>query len=465
MPDLASEAAQPKAQRHLALDALRGIAVLLMVLSGTIPWGSLPDWMYHAQVPPPEMKFRPEVLGITWVDLVFPFFIFSMGAAIPLAYGRRIDRGDPWWSIAWAIVERAVGLLFFAVFVQHLRPSTLDGSMGSGALLLGLLAFAVLMAIFVQTPKRWPRWWRAALRVVGWAGALALLATFRTAGGDGFSWGRTDIIIAVLANLAFVGPVVWIATRRSPMARAMVIGFVAAFVLASTKGGLAARIWYFAPMGSLIDVSFQKYLLVLLPATYVGDLLSARDDGATEDAWRGWLLCLLGLLLQPLVVVGLHQRWLEATTGVALALAAAGCLPASRRAGQLGALALMGTAWLALGLLLEPFEEGIRKDPSNFSYYFTTTGLACWLLLSLSFLRRLDRRQAGLLALVGANPMMAYVAMNNFVDPILRLTGIEASIASLGWSPWAMAGYSAAKTTLMASLVAWASWKAVYWRA
>lgn len=29
--------------------------------------------MSHAQTPPPDHIFNPEIPGITWVDLVFPF--------------------------------------------------------------------------------------------------------------------------------------------------------------------------------------------------------------------------------------------------------------------------------------------------------------------------------------------------------------------------------------------------------
>lgn len=32
-------------------------------------------WMFHAQTPPPTYAFNPDVPGITWVDLVFPFFL------------------------------------------------------------------------------------------------------------------------------------------------------------------------------------------------------------------------------------------------------------------------------------------------------------------------------------------------------------------------------------------------------
>ena len=66
-------------QRADALDALRGLAVLAMVLSGTIARKTLPAWMYHAQLPPPDHIFNNKLPGLTWVDLVFPFFSVCNG--------------------------------------------------------------------------------------------------------------------------------------------------------------------------------------------------------------------------------------------------------------------------------------------------------------------------------------------------------------------------------------------------
>lgn len=67
---------QPKSsmRRASSLDALRGYAILTMVLSATVVYGILPAWMYHMQEPPPAHVFQPELSGLTWVDLVFPFF-------------------------------------------------------------------------------------------------------------------------------------------------------------------------------------------------------------------------------------------------------------------------------------------------------------------------------------------------------------------------------------------------------
>ena len=111
-------------RRAYALDALRGLAILGMILSGQLPFGeqALPAWMYHAQVPPPEHKWVATLAGITWVDLVFPFFLFALGAAIPLALSRRLEQGGAKLKTALFILERGLLLGFFALYVEAIRP-------------------------------------------------------------------------------------------------------------------------------------------------------------------------------------------------------------------------------------------------------------------------------------------------------------------------------------------------------
>ena len=106
-------------QRAYALDALRGYAIITMVLSATVVAGILPEWMYHAQTPPPTHAYQPEISGLTWVDLVFPFFLFAMGAALPFSIGSRLERGHKWWKVALDVVLRWLQLAFFAIFIQH----------------------------------------------------------------------------------------------------------------------------------------------------------------------------------------------------------------------------------------------------------------------------------------------------------------------------------------------------------
>ena len=80
-------------KRIASIDIVRGITIAGMVLCANIGYYSdLPAWMFHAQTPPPTYAFNPDVPGITWVDLVFPFFIFAMGAAFPFAMRKRMER-------------------------------------------------------------------------------------------------------------------------------------------------------------------------------------------------------------------------------------------------------------------------------------------------------------------------------------------------------------------------------------
>jgi predicted acyltransferase len=128
--------------REPSLDALRGIAILGMVLSGSIAFGGvLPAWMYHAQVPPPLHQFDPSLPGITWVDLVFPFFLFSMGAAFPLSLRGAIDQNKNTRYFVRLAAIRFFLLAFFALFTQHMKAWVMAPDPGTTFLTIGLCAF------------------------------------------------------------------------------------------------------------------------------------------------------------------------------------------------------------------------------------------------------------------------------------------------------------------------------------
>ena len=133
--------------RALALDALRGYAIITMVLSATIVTHVLPGWMSHAQTPPPDHVFNPLLPGITWVDLVFPFFLFAMGAAFPFSIRKRAEKGDSKLKLVYEAVKRGIQLTFFAIFIQHFYPYMLSSPQDMRAWLLAILCFAVLFPI------------------------------------------------------------------------------------------------------------------------------------------------------------------------------------------------------------------------------------------------------------------------------------------------------------------------------
>ena len=80
-----------------------------------------------------------------------------------------------------------------------------------------------------------------------------------------------------------------------------------------------------------------------------------------------------------------------------------------------------GFFWLGLGLALEAFEGGIKKDYATFSYFFVTSGLASFVLIAAGIaMRRLNVRFSALVK-CGQNPMVAYTAAGFLIMPLLTL--------------------------------------------
>ena len=107
-------------KRIITIDILRGITIFAMILCANIGYYSdLPAWMFHGQTPPPTYEFNPDVPGITWVDLVFPFFLFTMGAAFPLAMRKRLESGVSKWAVAGSLFKRWLTLTIFAIVLGN----------------------------------------------------------------------------------------------------------------------------------------------------------------------------------------------------------------------------------------------------------------------------------------------------------------------------------------------------------
>ena len=176
-------------RRNESLDALRGFAILTMVLSGSIVFGDvLPAWMYHAQVPPPMHQFNPEIKGITWEDLVFPFFLFSMGAAMPLSLQKHVTANASFLIIAGVALKRFLLLAFFALFTQHMKAWVIADEPGQTAYLLSLLAFLLLFfQLYDHKPQKHKKLF-IALKGASFGIAILLLMTLPFNTGKGFSF-------------------------------------------------------------------------------------------------------------------------------------------------------------------------------------------------------------------------------------------------------------------------------------
>ena len=365
--------------RIAALDVLRGAAILMMVLSGIQPFGPsapLPAWMYHAQVPPPDHVFDPARPGITWVDLVFPWFLFALGAALPLAFAARRRRGATTRGLVRDVLARGALLLAFAVVAQHIRPWVLGGSFDAPpwAWAVALLAWGLLWAAYVRLPADTRPAVRWGVRAVGFGGLALLLALVRYPDGSGFRIGRYDIILVVLANMAVVGGLLVLATARRPALRYAVLALLAAAILAGREDGWMTPVMSATVAEGLFRPYYLKYLFLVLPGALVGEAM-LRTGGRATTTWavapRGTAALVAGAALAVTVVTtaGLYLR-LVPLTALTAALVWATAWSVLRRAdrsapdggpGFVAGLWAMGGAWLLLGFVAEDLVQFINN--------------------------------------------------------------------------------------------------------
>ena len=374
-------------KRANTVDLLRGLAIVGMVLSGQILWhAELPAWLFHAQVPPPSFRFDPSVPGITWVDLVFPFFLFSMGAAFPLALRRRLEqRGESVALILTVVARRWALLALFAIALANLRSGVTGTLPGWGSSLLQLAGWGCFCALFMRFGRLSDRQNRMVC-LAGVAGIAALLAAARWIWGLPVSAERSDVIILILANMALFGSLVWLYTRNNLLARLGVLALLAALRLGSgVEGSWNEALWDWSPAPWLFRFDYLKYLCIIIPGTIAGDRIyewmtqSGEDAPGASRRREVWILVLLVTLI-CLNMWGLFARQLvvNLAAGVLICLLLRRLLRGDGSAtGRLHrSLFGWGFFWLMLGLALEAFEGGIKKDYATFSYFFVTSGLA-----------------------------------------------------------------------------------------
>jgi hypothetical protein len=178
----------------------------------------------------------------------------------------------------------------------------------------------------------------------------------------------------------------------------------------------------------------------------------------------------LMLAFIPVLLAGLKSRWLPGTPLVVFGMCLAGWLLVKSAATPTErlykSLFLWAVYWMALGLFLEPYEGGIKKDRATVSYYFVSVGLAHCAVIVLSIVIDIFNRRRWLQLFIqtGQNPMIAYAGVNNFIAPLLALTGLAGVLKQWAASPWRGFWRGALVTLLMGLAASYLTRKRVFWR-
>jgi predicted acyltransferase len=102
-----------------------------MIFVNDLSGDHVPAWMRH---------FGPGN-GMTFVDLVFPAFLFIVDMSIPIALRSRHNRGQRIWTIVCHVLLRTVCLLFVGVMMVNAESAPNSRRMGWNGTLWTWLLF------------------------------------------------------------------------------------------------------------------------------------------------------------------------------------------------------------------------------------------------------------------------------------------------------------------------------------
>ena len=452
-------------KRIITIDILRGITIFAMILCANIYFPNLPAWMFHGQTPPPDFGFDPSVKGITWVDLVFPFFLFTMGAAFPLAMRKRLESGVSRWAVAGSLVKRWLILTAFAILLGNAYSI---GASPRPDVVKGLFSIVLWGGLFMALVRVKDEKKGAIINLCGLVMLIAMAVLAKTYMGLTLTHWSSDVIIMILANVALAGGLLWMFTKDSLRLRWLVLVFIIALKALSSYAPQALD-WVPAmgKIGWFFSWGYMQYLVIALAGSIVGDkLLSHSKSGekAEIDRWHliAGCIALAAMLLQ---LWGLFTRQVLADFIISAMLGAAFVTLTWKRRNIMTWLGYFGFGFMLVGIMFDPIDGGITKDYCNLAYMLTTTGMTA---LTGAFVLALELKwniKGRGLSGCGQNPMLAYTVTNFITTPILALLGIGPWLAAQGFaSPtWAIIN-GLTYTLIMVAITCFFTKKKLFWR-
>lgn len=168
-PEGASAVSPPP--RLAALDAFRGLTVLLMLLVNNISLDTAtPKHLTHA-----EWSGR-----VHTADVVFPWFLFAVGVAIPFAVASHRRKGGTWLNYFGKAIRRTASLILLGILVD----STINHAWTPGLGVLQIIGLAYFIGALLSPL---PLLWRTAVSLLLLAGHSWLLLAWHV---PGFGPGR-----------------------------------------------------------------------------------------------------------------------------------------------------------------------------------------------------------------------------------------------------------------------------------
>lgn len=161
------------AGRIRSIDVFRGLTILLMIFVNDVAGvRDIPTWLKHAEAASP---------GMTFVDVVFPAFLFIVGLSLPFALEKRRQQGLPLWS---HVITRSLSLLILGLLMLNgPAVSSMNVAWWNLLMYLGAILFWSDLPFAEST--------RLLQRILKWTGfalLITLLMVYRREVNGNVSW-------------------------------------------------------------------------------------------------------------------------------------------------------------------------------------------------------------------------------------------------------------------------------------
>lgn len=291
--------------RLTSLDAFRGATIAAMILvNNPGSWSYVYAPLRHA-----------EWHGWTPTDLIFPFFLFIVGVAMPISFGKRLARGDSRRRLLAHVVRRSSILFALGLFMAAFPGFGDWGTLRIMGVLqrIGLVYLIASLLYLMLRPRG--RWAAAGLLLLGYWALMTLVPVPGSGAGDlspagnlgafldrillgqGHLWhgdpwdpeGLLSSLPAVATTLLGVFTGEWIVSRRPGWRKSL--GLAAASLLAIALGLLWGRAFP-------INKSLWTSSYVVFTAGMAGLCLAASYWAIDVRGWKTWS--------KPFVVYGMN---------------------------------------------------------------------------------------------------------------------------------------------------------------
>jgi predicted acyltransferase len=229
-----ARAFQPQPSRVRSIDIFRGVTMLVMTFVNDVSGvKGLPWWTYHMD---------PNLSGMTYVDVVFPAFLFVLGMSIPLAIRKRLEQGDSGDSMRrlWThIIGRSLSLIVLGLVLANAwnadaAATHMPSRVWAAAAVTGAILFWL---VYPSTPGR-----QGLYRALKYAGLFLLalmLALFRRKTDAGqlawldFSYWE---ILGLIGRTYLAVCILYVPLRKKPWAPVALLALLTAWNVASRFG-------------------------------------------------------------------------------------------------------------------------------------------------------------------------------------------------------------------------------------